>query len=90
MVCDPSYESLQLAKKIKELGENIQKPVYYILNKVQESNEQILRDAIDNRDHILAVLPMMRELMELALKGEKLEINLAELDKVTDRITGVL
>ena len=34
IIIDPSYESLQLSKKIGELSESIRKPFYYVLNKV--------------------------------------------------------
>ena len=34
IIIDPSYESLQLSKKIGELSESIRKPFYFVLNKV--------------------------------------------------------
>ena len=36
MIIDPSYESLQLSKKVGELAQSIGKPFYYIFNKVME------------------------------------------------------
>lgn len=46
MVCDPSYESVQLAEKIRELGEKLQKPVYYVLNKTDEISRGVMTQAI--------------------------------------------
>lgn len=41
IIIDPSYESLQLSKKIGELSESIRKPFYYVLNKVTKENQEI-------------------------------------------------
>ena len=41
IIIDPSYESLQLSKKIGELSESIRKPFYYVLNKVTKENKEM-------------------------------------------------
>ncbi|MDO5410725.1 MAG: P-loop NTPase [Lachnospiraceae bacterium] len=88
MICDPSYESLQLAAKIGELADSIQKPVYYILNKVQEGNRMILHEAIGREESIAAELPMVPELTQAALKGERLTDGLPEIEKIAEKIAG--
>ena len=40
IIIDPSYESLQLSKKIGELSESIRKPFYYVLNKVTKEKDR--------------------------------------------------
>ena len=86
MVCDPSYESLQLAKKIAELAESLEKPVRFLLNKVQDENREILRAAIDRKEWIAAELPALGELTKAALKGEQLRLTLPELESVADEL----
>ena len=88
MVCDPSYESVQLAEKIRELGEKLQKPVYYILNKTDEKSREVLTQAIQNPQRILAVLPAAPELTAAALFGQKLVLESNMLDRALKKICG--
>ena len=88
MVCDPSYESVQLASKIRELGEKLQKPVYYILNKTDEKSREVLTQAIQNPQRILAVLPAAPELTAAALFGQKLVLESNMLDRALKKICG--
>ena len=89
MVCDPSYESAQLAVKIGELGEKLQKPVYYVLNKADEESRKVLEQAIGDPERILAVLPAEPELTRAALLGRKLVLKSSELNQAAKRICGM-
>lgn len=84
MVCDPAYESVQLAKKISDMAAEIGKPVYYILNKVDESNEEIVREAIGQADRIAAVLPANKTLIAEGLKGTQIEVEVPQIKGVAD------
>ena len=46
IIIDPSYESLQLSKKIGELSESIRKLFYYVLNKVTKENKEMMYEAV--------------------------------------------
>lgn len=46
MIVDPSYESLRLSPKIKDLAESIGKPIYYVLNKVTAENKEFMIEAV--------------------------------------------
>ena len=89
MVCDPSYESVQLAAKIRELGEKLQKPVYYVLNKTDETSREVLTQAIQNSQRILAVLPAEPELTAAALLGRKLVWESSVMDRAAEKICGM-
>lgn len=89
MVCDPSYESVQLAAKIWELGEKLQKPVYYVLNKTDETSREVLTQAIQNSQRILAVLPAEPELTAAALLGRKLVWESSVMDRAAEKICGM-
>ena len=86
MVCDPSYESARLAVKIGELSGRLQKPVYYVLNKVDEESRKVLEQAIGDPERILAVLPVEPELTKAALLGQKLVLENSELNQAAKKI----
>ncbi|KIR01859.1 CO dehydrogenase accessory protein CooC (nickel insertion) [Lachnospiraceae bacterium TWA4] len=87
MVCDPSYESVQLAQKIKELGTALNKPVYYILNKVEDDTKDFLHEAIKDQEAIIAEIPATPDLLRASLKGESLQGNFKQLDGVVQKLT---
>lgn len=86
MVCDPSYECVQLAAKIRELGEKLQKPVYYVLNKTDETSRAVLEQAIQNPEKILVDLPAAPELTASALRGQELALESSVMDRAAQRI----
>ena len=69
MVIDPSYESIHLSQKIYEMGSNIGKPVYFILNKMDEDTKRIVQDILTNKEAIIAYIPMDMEIFSSGLKG---------------------
>ncbi len=89
MVCDPSYESVQLAAKIRELGEKLQKPVYYVLNKTDEMSRVVMTQAIRDPERILTILPAAPELTAAALLGQKLVLESSVLDQAAKKICGM-
>lgn len=72
MVIDPSYESLQLSAKVAELSESIHKPLYYVLNKVNASNESLMKEAVKDKSKIIAVIPTNDSISMAGLKGDEL------------------
>jgi len=47
MVLDPSYESMRLSEKISKLVEKAGKPLYFILNRVDNIEIQLTMEAVD-------------------------------------------
>ena len=72
MVADPSYESIQLAGKITEMGASFGKPVYLILNKTDEQQREMMAEALPPEANVIAALPMDREILMSGLRGEAL------------------
>ena len=72
MVIDPSYESMKLSEKVLELSSSIEKPVYYVLNKVDATNEQFMMESISNQDMIIAAIPANTALSVAGLKGNEI------------------
>ena len=73
MVIDPSFESLQLSKKIASMAEGIHKPVTFILNKADAASEAFMREELGT-DAIAAVLPSSAEIAAAGLRGQELNV----------------
>jgi len=82
MVVDPSYESMKLSEKVAELSSSIGKPVYFIMNKVDETNEQFLRETIRDQDMIIAAIPADTTLSLAGLKGDEITTDINEIQNM--------
>ncbi|QSZ66236.1 adenylyl-sulfate kinase [Methanofollis aquaemaris] len=79
MLIDPSFESLRLSEKVLEMARSMDKPVYFILNKVDETSEPLMRENIKEGDRIAAVIPTDADLMGAGLRGEEIATDLSEI-----------
>ena len=86
MVADPSYESIQLAGKITEMGESFGKPVYLILNKTDEQQREMMVAALPPKTKVIAALPMDREILMSGLRGEALTSVPQPINDILDKI----
>jgi len=57
MVVEPSYESLALTGKILELGQSIGKQVCFVLNKMDDENQEWMRENICKGAEVVCALP---------------------------------
>ncbi len=69
-VIDPCYESIQLSRKIGEMGERIGKEVGFILNKIDDDSEDLLK--MVDRDKVVGVIPRRSDIFSASLRGEAL------------------
>lgn len=69
-VIDPCYESIQLSRKIGEMGERIGKEVGFILNKIDDESEDLLK--MVDRDKVVGVIPRRSDIFSASLRGEAL------------------
>lgn len=72
MVVDPSFESLRLSQKILELGRSIDKPVYFILNKVTPESREAMLKAVADESRVLCAIPADNGILEAGLIGAEL------------------
>lgn len=84
-VIDPTYESIMLADKISKLGKQVNKPVYYILNKTNQELENELLKNLDN-DKIIAKIPNDDRIFSSGLRGMELNFEVEEIQKVAEII----
>lgn len=72
MIVDPSYESLQLSKKVGELAESIGKPFYYVLNKVTEDSREMMYENVWRPEQVAVCLGTDPAIMKEGLTGKEL------------------
>ncbi|PVX24806.1 MAG: ATP-binding protein [Candidatus Bathyarchaeum sp.] len=83
MVLDPSYESIKLSKKICTMAGEASKSVYFILNKVDDSLAETMLNKL-GKTRVIAQIPFNKSIQEKGLKGEELDINVSELEDITN------
>ena len=97
IIIDPSYESLQLSQKIGELSESIQKPFYYVLNKVTKENQEMMYEAVWNSSRVAVSLGADPSIMgeglmgkELSEKPDAIENLVKKFDFTTEQATAIV
>ena len=70
-IVDPSFDSFLLARKIAEMGNNMGKPVYFVLNRTDAEIESLMADQVD-AERIIARIPENRTLFRDAMQGKSL------------------
>ena len=83
VVVDPSYESVQLSAKISEMGEKIGKPVFFVLNRMDENSRDLV-DLVDN-GKVIGTLPFDKEVFRACLKGNEVP-PVKEMEGIADRL----
>ncbi|QYZ79356.1 adenylyl-sulfate kinase [Methanofollis formosanus] len=84
-VVEPSYESLLLCSQIEKMGRNIEKPVSFILNKVEGDNRETLSRSLDP-SHIVGCIPRNAGVASVGLNGSEMDLDLQEIDEIADYI----
>lgn len=84
MIVDPSYESLQLSKKIGELAESIRKPFYYVFNKVTKENQDMMYDAVWKPNQVAVCLGADSDIMREGLTGKELSEKPEAIEKLAE------
>jgi CO dehydrogenase maturation factor len=86
VIIDPSRESILLAKKISELGRQVDKPVYYILNRIaDQETKEFLLNSID-REKVIAIIPENKEIFISALAGNEFNMDVEGIKEIADML----
>jgi CO dehydrogenase maturation factor len=83
MIIDPSYESIRLSEKIRELAEKAGKPLYFILNRADKIGVQFVMETVD-KEYVLASVPSDMEVFRAGFAGEELDVELPEIESIAD------
>jgi len=85
-VIDPSRESILLAEKVSELGRQVGKPVYYILNRIaDQETEEFLLNSI-GREKVIATIPENKEIFTSGLAGNEFNMNVKGIREIADML----
>lgn len=85
-VIDPSFESIQMAARARQIAEEAGVQAYCILNKVSDEYRDILTENI-GKDRIIATVPQSDELFKASLQGAAIATEIPEIQKVCEFIT---
>ena len=86
VVIDPSRESILLAEKVSELGRQVDKPVYYILNRVaDQETEKLLLNSID-KEKVIATIPENKEIFVAGLAGNEFNMDVKDIGEIADML----
>jgi CO dehydrogenase maturation factor len=89
VVIDPSRESVLLAEKIAELGRQVDKPIYYILNRIaDQETQELLLDSIE-RQKVIAIIPEDKEIFNSGLAGKEFTMDVDGIKKVVDKLESI-
>ncbi len=83
VVVEPSRESIGLAKRISKMAAAIDKPVYYVLNKLKGKAKDVLLGALDS-NKVIAAIPQSEELFHCALQGKELDLEVEGIEELAD------
>jgi len=86
VIVDPSRESILLANKVSELGQQADKPVYYIFNRISDQETQdLLMNSMD-RERVIAVIPENKEIFISGLAGNEFNMEVEGIKEIADML----
>ncbi|MFZ2147501.1 MAG: AAA family ATPase [Sedimentisphaerales bacterium] len=85
VVIEPSKDSILLAQKISDLGKQLGKPTYLVLNRVNHRSEKLLLESID-KEKVIATIPENRDVFMSGLAGKELKISFEGIKQIADRL----
>ena len=89
VVIDPSRESILLAEKVSELGRQLDKLVYYILNRVTDPEiEKLLLNSVD-KGKIVVVIPENKDIFIAGLAGSEFNMDIKGIKGTADMLESI-
>jgi CO dehydrogenase maturation factor len=83
VVVEPSQESIGLAYRITAVATSVDKPVYYILNKVDSKMEALLLESLDE-SRVIAAVPQDERILQYGLEGRELALDVEGIEELAD------
>ena len=86
VIVDPTQESILLAKKISGLGQQVDRPVYYVLNRVgNQETRDFLMSAI-GKERVVAIVPENKEIFMSGLTGSEFNMDVDGIKEIADML----
>jgi CO dehydrogenase maturation factor len=86
VVIDPSRESILLAEKVSELGRQVGKPVYYILNRIADQETKGLLLNSIAREKVIAIIPENKGIFLSGLAGNEFNMDVKGIREIADML----
>jgi CO dehydrogenase maturation factor len=82
MVLDPSYESIRLSEKISVMAKEANKPMHFVLNKMDKATADTISSKI-GKESVVSFLPFSQAIQDRGLNGEELDPQITDITEVT-------
>lgn len=79
-VIDPSYESIQMAGRAREIAEMAGVQTYFLLNKVDDDVREVMAEKLDPK-RVIGAIPRSDTLFVQSLKGQPLAVDMPQLEE---------
>lgn len=80
-IVDPSYESIQMAERTRQIADGAGVEAYFILNKTDDTVRDVMADELDTQ-RVVTSIPKNEALFLQSLKGQPLSGGIVELAEV--------
>jgi len=85
VVVDPTRESIKLSQRITDFADGLDKPVFYILNKMEDEAREIVEEQVDE-ERIIGVVPRVEEFYRAGLDGTSMNFEVEEIEDLVDSL----
>ena len=89
LVLDPSYESIRLSEKISAMAKEANKPVHFVLNKMDPTTADKISHKIGN-EQVVSFIPFNQTIQDKGLNGEELDTTVTDITKLTNFVLRTL
>ena len=86
-IVDPSYESIRMADRTRQIAEGAGVQTYFMLNKVDDDIREAMTDGLDQK-RIIASIPSDKEIFVQSLKGQPLTAGIPQIEAACEFISG--
>lgn len=87
MVLDPSFESLELSNKIFEMAKDINKKIYFIVNKANEDQFNFIKGKIANKESIIGYIQNDENILMSGLEGKPIKYSGNEIKNIINKLS---
>ena len=86
VIVDPTQESILLAKKISGLGQQVDRPVYYVLNRVGNQETRDFPMSAIGKERVAAIVPENKEIFMSGLTGSEFNMDVDGIKEIADML----
>ena len=86
MIIDPSFESLELSAKVSDMAKDLSKKLYYIVNKANDSQFNIIKEKINDKNSIIGYIQNDDNILMSGLKGEPIKYLGNEIKNIINKL----